>query len=151
MFSQPTQLAATRRNSWDAGGKYTLRVWRTPLGDITASLNVRTPVSIAPKWLSFWSDDAAIRADAWREAHVALTGAYNAGVVRKPAWKEAARKFGLVGYITSQAHAVEVRLKRWFKSKPDKLTEHLSKTALQLRVGLGRKVERAATRSRVRS
>lgn len=124
---------------------------RTPLEDETASLNARTLVSIAPKRLSFWSDDAAIRADAWREAHAALTGAYDAGVVRKPAWKESARESGLGGYITSRAHAIEVRLKRRFESKPDKLTEHISKTALELRVWLGRKVERVATRPRVRS
>lgn len=149
MFSQPTQLATTRRNSRDANGKYTLRVRRTPLGDITASLNARTPVSIAPKRLSFWSDDAAMRAVAWKAAHDAVAGDYDAEVVRKPTWTQAAREFELAGGTKREEHAAAMRLKRLFDSKPGKLHGLITDATLQLRLKLdsndGSAVVRALT------
>ena len=145
MCSQPTQLATTRRNSRDANGNYTLRVRRTPLGDITASLNARTPISIAPKRLFFWSDEAAIRASAWREAHVAVAGDYEQ-VVQKPTWRQAAREFELAGDTEPEEHAAAVRLKRLFDSKPDELDSRIIAASRQLRVECDRKVERAATK-----
>jgi hypothetical protein len=146
MCSQPTQLARTRRNSRDANGKYTLRVRRTPLGDITASSNARTPISIAPKRLSFWSDDAAIRALAWREAHVVVAGDYDAEVVQEPTWRQAAREFELAGDTEPEEHAAAVRLKRLFESKPDELDSFIIAASRQLREECDRKVERAATK-----
>ena len=141
MCSQPTQLARTRRNSRDANGKYTLRVRRTPLGDITASLNARTPISIAPKRLSFWSDDAAIRALAWREAHVAVAGDYDAEVVQKPTWRQAAREFELAGDTEREERAAVMRLQRLFESKPDVLDSLIIDASVQLRVECDRKVD----------
>ena len=147
MCSQPTQLATTRRNSRDVNGKYTLRVRRTPLGDITASLNARTPVSIAPKRLSFWSDDAAMRAVAWREAHDAVAGDYDAEVVRKPTWRQAAREFALAGDTEREEHAAAMRLKRLFDSKPDKLDDLIIAASLQLRLKLDLRVDSPVERA----
>jgi len=146
MCSQPTQLATTRRNARDANGNYTLRVWRVPLGDKTASLNAATPFPKARKRLSAWIDEAAIRDVSWRDAHVALTGKHDVEFVRKPTQVATARESGLIGDTKCEAHAAEVRQKRLFVSKPGKLAKLNSKTALQLRVEYVRKVERAATK-----
>ena len=134
MFSQPTQLATTRRNSRDANGTYALRVRRVPLGDVTASLNATTPFPKAQKRLSCWNDEAAIRDVSWREAHVAVSGKRDVEFVRKPTQVATARESGLIGDTKCEAHAAEVRLDRLFVSKPGKLAKPNSTTALQLRV-----------------
>ena len=67
-------------------------------------------------------------------------------LVRKPTQVATARESGLIGDTKCETHATEVRQKRLFASKPDKLAKLNSKTALQPRVEFDRKVERAATK-----
>jgi len=72
-----------------------------------------------------------------------VAGNYDADVVRRPTWRQAARKFELAGDTEREEHAATMRLQRLFNSKPDQLDALIISASLQLRWELDKKAEQA--------